>query len=425
MKKRNIIKLAFITWFCAILLIGICIIGVLPIDLVSTAAILLSATLALSAAVLGMYYQRQMAKEKNTLDFQQKLKEDEKYQKHLEDVRSIIHSENKDEQLLELTKPENINDPKSVSIRYVLNTWEQAANAIKHKLYDEDYLYSSHKSQVIMFSLFLRKYIRTRQRSNVALYSDFSWLSIKWALKRNSFESPQTKRELKKVFKQLHKVKTGRAPLNLIQAGFTLWFIVISVLGLWAIDNIPVELASTGAILLSATLALSAALVGMYYQRQTAKEKNTLEFQQKLKEDDTYMEHLKALSSVIHSSDREEKLIELAQSSKMNNSHSIAIRYVLNTWEQAANAISHRLFDNHYLYSSHKSLVVTFNLLLSEYISERQRTNISLYSDFCWLSDKWAEKRVSPNSRKAKRKLQQAFKQLDEIKSGKIPSDLK
>tara|TARA_Y100000782_G_C10178940_1_gene263158 strand:+ start:2447 stop:3097 length:651 start_codon:yes stop_codon:yes gene_type:complete len=210
LNTRSRIKNIFTLWFFIAPIVGIYLIAKLDSSLYASGAVLLSAILGVSAAIAGMFYQRQTAKEKNTLDFQQKLKDDKDYLKHTVVLSQIIHSLERNKILLELSKPENSSDPRGISIRYVLNTWEQAANAIKHKLYDESFLYSSHKSSVIDLSLYLRTFIRERQKKNVSLYSDFSLLALKWTIKRDSFESEQTKKELKRIFKLLDKVKSGR-----------------------------------------------------------------------------------------------------------------------------------------------------------------------------------------------------------------------
>ncbi|WKD23581.1 DUF4760 domain-containing protein [Pseudoalteromonas sp. KG3] len=210
MNKRSLIKNIFIVWFIFIPIFGIYLIAKLDSLFFASGAVLLSATLGLSAALAGMFYQRQTAKEKNTLDFQQKLKDDKDYLAHVVEISKIIHSLERKQTLLDLAKPQNSSDPRGSSIRYVLNTWEQAANAIKHNLYDEAFLYSSHKSSVIDLSLHLRPFIRERQMKNISLYSDFSLLALKWTIKRDSFESQQTKKELKRIFKQLDKVKSGK-----------------------------------------------------------------------------------------------------------------------------------------------------------------------------------------------------------------------
>ncbi|TLX52055.1 hypothetical protein CWC31_02585 [Pseudoalteromonas ruthenica] len=425
MKRRHVVKLGFVLWFTIILVTAWSVWAntCLSPKLLSAGAILLSASLALSAAVIGLYYQRQTAKEKNTLEFQQKLKEDKLYNKYLTDVSSIINADDKTEQLLTLADQKYVNDPRAIAIRYVLNTWEQAANAIRHNLYDENFLYSSHKSCVIKLSIELRKFIRERQKANILLYSSFNWLSIKWSLKRNSFEFKKTKKDLRTVFKLLNEVMPKRSKLTLIKSLFSIWFIFISLLGGLIIYNIEEKLASTGAILLSATLALSAAILGMYYQRKTAREKNTLDFMQDLKENEEYPENLKVISSLIHTKDNDKVIGSLANSKNLNSPESVSIRHILNIWEQTASAINHRLYDEDYLYLSHKSLVIMLNLYLSSYIEGRQKINGSFYSDFVWLSKRWGSKRKSYELQKAKRKLQLVFKKLDQVKPGKISAD--
>ena len=197
-------------WFILGPIIGLYAVSSLEEKYFAGGAVLLSATLALSAAMASMYYQRKTAREKNTLDFLNNLSDDINYQNHFTAVRAILANENKDARLVELASIDKVNDKDTESIREVLNTWEQASNAVLHNLYDELYLYSSHKSQVITLSLVLRPYIRARQKTNVSLYSNFSWLALKWTIRRDSFESTQTKKDLKRVFKQLDKIKSGR-----------------------------------------------------------------------------------------------------------------------------------------------------------------------------------------------------------------------
>ena len=143
MNKRSLIKKTFIVWFILVPVTGVYLIAKLETSLFASGAVLLSAMLGLSAALAGMFYQRQTAKEKNTLDFQQKLKDDKDYKAHVVTMGKIIHSLERDKTLLELAMPGNSSDANGVAIRYILNTWEQAANAIYHNLYDEDFLYSS------------------------------------------------------------------------------------------------------------------------------------------------------------------------------------------------------------------------------------------------------------------------------------------
>ena len=214
MKKNNYMKDLFILWFTLSPIIGLYAISGLDEKYFGGGAVILSAALALSAAMVSMYYQRKTAREKNTLDFLNNLSDDTNYQSHFLNVRAILADEDKDARLVELASPDKVNDKDTESIREVLNTWEQASNAVLHNLYDELYLYSSHKSQVITLSLVLRPYIRERQKTNVSLYSNFTWLALKWTTRRDSFESAQTKKDLKRVFRQLDKIKSGKLRPN-------------------------------------------------------------------------------------------------------------------------------------------------------------------------------------------------------------------
>lgn len=214
MKKNNFMKNFFTLWFTLSPVIGLYVISGLDEKHFGGGAVILSATLALSAAMVSMYYQRKTAREKNTLDFLNNLSDDTNYQTHFATVRTILSADDRDNRLIELASDSNVNDKDTEAIREVLNTWEQASSAVIHNLYDELYLYSSHKTQVLNLCIKLRPYIRTRQKTNISLYSNFTWLALKWTVRRDSFESEQTKKDLKRVFRQLDKIKSGRLRPN-------------------------------------------------------------------------------------------------------------------------------------------------------------------------------------------------------------------
>ncbi len=177
----------------------------------SAGAILLSAILALSGAVFNVYFQRRTAKDSNSLNFQHALSNDQVYLKKTGFVITAIRGK------FELPISDYAISPHNESvnaeaIRYTLNVWERAANAMKHGIYDEQYLYHAHKSMVLYLGVHLREYIKARQNENVSYYSNLNWLILKWAVRRDSFAEKNTKIQLKKVFNELNKIQHGVIP---------------------------------------------------------------------------------------------------------------------------------------------------------------------------------------------------------------------
>ncbi len=181
----------------------------------SVLAIITSAILALTAAFVGVFYQRQTAKEKNTLDFQSGIQSDKQYVDSMRKLATIFRDYDSSITIGDLANDLHVNKPESQAIRYVLNSWEKAANAIRHGIFDDNYLYSSHKSTVLLIGVKCRPFIRARQATNTSLYTNLNWLIMKWTIRRDSFEEQETKRAIQKIFKELDKVKSGKIPSHL------------------------------------------------------------------------------------------------------------------------------------------------------------------------------------------------------------------
>lgn len=198
---------------------------------------------------------------------------------------------------------------------------------------------------------------------------------------------------------------------------FFLLIFTLAVIGIYLLHHVDTSFISAGAILLSASLALCAALLNILFTRKTARESNSLEFQRNLLRDKSYKMHeLRAMRAV-----RErENLHELAQTQFRFDKDSISIRYILNTWERAANAMRHGLYDELYLYEAHKSMVIALSMYFREFIKEAQQRQPSFYENFSWLALKWVIRRDSHSDKTRKTKLRQILAELDKIASHKI-----
>ena len=204
-KNNILISLFFIVYIC----VGLLIISVLDDKYFSSGAIVFSSLLALSAAIVNISYTRKTARENNSLSFQQSLLNSKLYH---EKVRCTLEAiSNRHQMSLDkYAEDEFANAQEAEAIRYVLNTWEQAANAIRHNIYDDLYLYKSHKSSVLYLGVILRGYIRKKQQVNASYFQELNWLILKWSIRRDSFSEKKTKKKLKKIFRELDKVKTGK-----------------------------------------------------------------------------------------------------------------------------------------------------------------------------------------------------------------------
>ena len=207
-----------------------------------------------------------------------------------------------------------------------------------------------------------------------------------------------------------------RTKLNYILVGVV---VITTIGGIFLIHRVDEKLISATAILLSATLALTAALLNLAYSRQTAREANSLEFQKRLQDNDEYIEHVRKVGEAI-AKRNELDFAELAQPEQRSNEYTIAIRYVLNTWEQASNAIRHDLYDELYLYEAYKSMVVDFGLYFREFISSSQKRQITFYENFSWLVLKWVIRKDSIKEKKRKKELKLIFKKLNRLAPKKI-----
>lgn len=208
-----------VIYFIFVSLVGGYLIKTSSEDYISAVAILLSAFIAISGALITIYFQRRTAREKNTLEFQNDLQENEDYHKNVLLINKLLANHKDDyiqgktdtmDVIRTLASPELVRSEEAVALRDVLNKWEQAANAIRHGLLDEKYLYSSHKSTVLFMGVWFRSFIQERQKSNESLYLNFTWLVLKWTIRRDSFENDETRKQIRAVFKQLNNIKHGK-----------------------------------------------------------------------------------------------------------------------------------------------------------------------------------------------------------------------
>ncbi|WP_122499869.1 DUF4760 domain-containing protein [Pseudomonas viridiflava] len=92
------------------------------------------------------------------------------------------------------------------AIKVVLNSWEKVAIAIQNDVYSEKMLYQAYGTTVISLWDILHPYIRARQQENERVYISFTWLALKWRMKRGAVKSAEQSKMLKDACKLIGEV---------------------------------------------------------------------------------------------------------------------------------------------------------------------------------------------------------------------------
>jgi len=157
--------------------------------------ILFSAFLGGSIAIIGIWKQRQTAVSKNTVDFEAALGSDENYDKHWEAVKVAV-ADRKQIPVAHWAANENFENPPAEAIRYVLNSWERAANGITKKVYDSHFLYEMYGTHVIsMHEQLLPYIIRVREDRQPRAFSKFLDMAEQWKKWRQQEEVTKARRD--------------------------------------------------------------------------------------------------------------------------------------------------------------------------------------------------------------------------------------
>ncbi|EWH08948.1 prophage membrane protein [Catenovulum agarivorans DS-2] len=182
-------------------------------DFYAPMCVLISTIAALTAATITIKSNKHAFTDTNSLNFQKSLQDDEEYKEAISTVFKIINNRH-NTPIHSYMDPRFNGSKERKHIMYVLNTWERAGNAILHGIYNEKYLYEVYKSMVLEIGLQFRTLISTvqTQRNNPDIYKNFTWLTLMWTIRRDSFESEQTKKGLVKVFEDLNRIKSGKIP---------------------------------------------------------------------------------------------------------------------------------------------------------------------------------------------------------------------
>jgi len=155
-------------------------------------------------------------------------------------------------------------------------------------------------------------------------------------------------------------------------------------------------------------IALIVATIGILKQRQTSKEKNSLDFEASYKNNKDIREAWDTLRTILQQPPN--YLLEIAKD--RDNKHRKSIILILNEWERAANAIYHGLYDEEFLYKAYGSTVITLFTNTLPFISYFQQKNPRTFISFTKLAVRWQLKRSNENDFNVLKKLKVSLRDL-------------
>ncbi|MGF6103699.1 DUF4760 domain-containing protein [Enterobacter sp. A4] len=144
--------------------------------------------------------------------------------------------------------------------------------------------------------------------------------------------------------------------------------------------------------IIAALIAAAIAIISIRTQRQTSREKNSLDFESSYKRSDKVESAWQTMLNIL----KLRKIIPLemwGRDEVRQTKEARALMTVFNEWERCANAIRNGLYDELFLYKVFGSTVIFLAKEFEPYLAARRSVNIKFYSNFCWLAENWMIRR--------------------------------
>ncbi|HBH7064230.1 TPA: DUF4760 domain-containing protein [Enterobacter cloacae] len=144
--------------------------------------------------------------------------------------------------------------------------------------------------------------------------------------------------------------------------------------------------------IIAALIAAAIAIISIRTQRQTSREKNSLDFESSYKRSDKVESAWQTMLNIL----KLRKIIPLemwGRDEVRQTKEARALMTVFNEWERCANAIRNGLYDELFLYKVFGSTVIFLAKEFEPYLAARRSVNIKFYSNFCWLAETWMIRR--------------------------------
>ncbi|EEW1437697.1 TPA: DUF4760 domain-containing protein [Escherichia coli] len=144
--------------------------------------------------------------------------------------------------------------------------------------------------------------------------------------------------------------------------------------------------------IIAAVIAAAIAIISIRKQRQTSREKNSLDFESSYKRSDKVEDAWQTMLDIL----KVKKIIPLemwGRNEVRQTKEARALMTVFNEWERCANAIRNGLYDESFLYKVFGSTVIFLAKEFEPYLAARRSVNIKFYGNFCWLAENWMIRR--------------------------------
>lgn len=177
--------------------------------------------------------------------------------------------------------------------------------------------------------------------------------------------------------------------------------------------------AISGSALLGGAIAIS----GIFKQRQTARSKNTVDFEAALEDSDSYNTSYERVKKIVAKRDKY-PIAGWAEDDEASSDDAKAIKTVLNYWERASNGVRKDVYDSDFLYDIYGTHVLNLHKFMLPFIRKvRQGDQPKAFEQFLALSENWRVKRQA-EERKAER-IKASKEKAEARKSRKSKSENK
>lgn len=197
-------------------------------------------------------------------------------------------------------------------------------------------------------------------------------------------------------------------------------FLILSVLVCLIYFSLDIEIANVvsqhpNSIILF--VSINAVITGIVIQKRTSIEKNTLDFEEKYKHDETILKNFKLTIEACNKADEELEKIAKKQweGNKRHEKLYEAINSTLNEWERAANAINHNLYDEKMLYGVYASAVIHLWKNLLPFIIVRQAQQPRYYINFTCLAMRWNNERIKQDDSRDTEELEKTLNESRQL----------
>ncbi|HHT0069939.1 TPA: DUF4760 domain-containing protein [Raoultella ornithinolytica] len=163
-----------------------------------------------------------------------------------------------------------------------------------------------------------------------------------------------------------------------------------------------------------AAIGVIVAVVSIWTQRRTSREKNSLDFEISYKRSDNVNEAFAKLRPIV-SRKFETPLSHWGKLENAATDEAKALRTIFNEWERCANAVRNKIYHSDYLYKVYGSTVLNLDETFGEYVSECQSWNDRVYRNFKWLALKWKIKRCKEDLKPASKEHIKTIKEIEKL----------